>query len=540
MHYLYEFVIEDYFRDRFDLFDDPLSKCHYRINSYKTKYEKSVSLVKRQKTGEMAWIVKSDLPYGESNRAEELVKELLLQCLTQVRSFPRAQLLFKELTVTPIPKRMVKLLIKDFHKTEEKKKIKGLDMLRVNFYRHAKDLLRRVRLDSIDEILPLLGTYIKKDKQGVLYLNALLYLIRTNYFIKHRLIDCNDLSSSELEKVFSYNASIEKIYLIRDMKRSLFFKGESFKETYIKEMPLIVIDTNEGLTDQYKFRFVINDVKDIPSITTGKDKIDAAMASFDDLVGLEHVKQRVREILVFNHVHGKKRALVQSNHFAFLGPPGTGKTTVARLIGDAFKTAGVLTKGHLIEVDRSNLVGEYVGKTAKLTKAALNSAENGVLFVDEAYSFNSDGRDFGKEAINIITKHMEDHRDQMVMVFAGYEDKMKDLYKMNQGLRSRINHEFCFKPYSPDELFLIFKRIVSNMDFVSSEPLDEALFNLFRSLSPNECDGRMVRQIAESALRRQAVRCYEEDRKGDDLHKLRLEDFVDDRKVVNEKGVIGF
>ena len=185
----------------------------------------------------------------------------------------------------------------------------------------------------------------------------------------------------------------------------------------------------------------------------------------DDLIGLNSVKKEVRSLANFvklqkqREAQGLKTAKV-SYHLVFYGSPGTGKTTVARIVGRIYKDLGVLKKGHTVETDRAGLCGEYVGKTGPKTDTVISKALDGVLFIDEAYSLVPEGgagNDYGQEAISTILKRMEDYRDRLVVIVAGYKDEMQRFIDSNPGLQSRFNRYIDFPDYSGTELVEIFK-----------------------------------------------------------------------------------
>ena len=195
------------------------------------------------------------------------------------------------------------------------------------------------------------------------------------------------------------------------------------------------------------------------------------LGALDDMVGLQPVKRLVEQITNVQKVARVRRrqglnAVAPSPHLVFTGNPGTGKTTVARHIGRIYKQLGLLSSGHVVEVDRSQLVGGYIGQTAIKTREALDSAKGGVLFIDEAYSLARDhANDYGHEAIETILAYMENHRGQIVVVVAGYPTEMKTFMAMNPGLSSRFDYTLPFPDYSNDELAIIFERLANEYDY---------------------------------------------------------------------------
>lgn len=265
--------------------------------------------------------------------------------------------------------------------------------------------------------------------------------------------------------------------------------------------------------------------------------VDELLQELDALVGLEEVKKDVKSLI--NLI--KVRKLRQENelpvpplslHMVFLGNPGTGKTTVARLMGELYAAIGVLRKGQLIEVDRSGLVAGYVGQTALKTQEVIKSALGGVLFIDEAYSLASGGEnDFGREAIETLLKAMEDHRDDFVVIVAGYNEPMDKFISSNPGLQSRFNKYFYFPDYTGSELFIMLqKRCESNGYKLSPEAetaAKEYLDELYENRGVNFGNGRDVRNIFEDAVVRQSNRVASMEAPGkDDLMLLVPEDLL--------------
>src|SRR5205814_8574206 len=205
-------------------------------------------------------------------------------------------------------------------------------------------------------------------------------------------------------------------------------------------------------------------------------------AELDGLVGLDTVKEQVRGLVAFLQVQGRRLEhglpeVATSQHLAFLGNPGTGKTTIARLLAQMYRSMGLLERGHLVEVDRADLVGEYVGSTALKTDRAIRRALDGVLFVDEAYALAPRGAqlDFGPEAIETILKRMEDYRHRLVVIVAGYPRLMHRFLESNPGLRSRFSREITFPDYSTNELLEITRTFARDNEYVLGEGTDGEL-----------------------------------------------------------------
>ena len=277
-----------------------------------------------------------------------------------------------------------------------------------------------------------------------------------------------------------------------------------------------------------------------------KPDFDELMGQLEALVGLEEVKKDVKNLI--NLV--KVRRLRQENglpvppmslHMVFMGNPGTGKTTVARLISGLYASIGVLSKGQLIEVDRSGLVAGYVGQTALKTQEVIKSALGGVLFIDEAYSLSSGGEnDFGREAIETILKAMEDHRDDLIVVVAGYTGPMEQFLNSNPGLESRFNKYFNFPDYNGEQLMAIFRGQCSKNGYTLSPEAETAAVEMFTELYDNRGDnfgnGRDVRNCFEDMIIRQSNRVAQlEAPTKDDLMAIIPEDLRDEPGVPAEE-----
>jgi probable Rubsico expression protein CbbX len=244
--------------------------------------------------------------------------------------------------------------------------------------------------------------------------------------------------------------------------------------------------------------------------------IDEVLDSLDrELVGLSPVKQRIREVAALLLVdRTRARFGIESPtpnlHMSFTGSPGTGKTTVAIRMADLLHRLGYLRRGHLVSVTRDDLVGQYVGHTAPKTKEVIKRAMGGVLFIDEAYYLyrQDNERDYGQESIEILLQVMENHRDDLVVILAGYADRMDEFFKSNPGMSSRIAHHIDFPDYTVEELDQIGRIMAEQLGYRFSEPALAALHQYLehRKRQPRFANARSVRNAVERARLRQARR----------------------------------
>ena len=240
------------------------------------------------------------------------------------------------------------------------------------------------------------------------------------------------------------------------------------------------------------------------------------MEDLNALVGLTDLKKDVEELISLVKMQKMRKdqglkSIPVSLHLVFSGNPGTGKTTVARILARLYRQIGVLSKGQLVEVDRSGLVAGFVGQTATKTQEKIKEAMGGILFIDEAYTLAKEaGNDFGQEAIDTILKAMEDHRDEFVVIVAGYPDLMERFINSNPGLKSRFNKYLYFKDYTKEELFAIFEGFLKKYEYTLAEDAKDSVLALIETMEAekdeNFANAREVRNMFEKIVTRQAMR----------------------------------
>ena len=257
--------------------------------------------------------------------------------------------------------------------------------------------------------------------------------------------------------------------------------------------------------------------KAFPAIDGSSESEEAVLKRLDALIGLSGVKTQVRRLFDFNRTQrtradaGMKTAQGFSQHLVFTGNPGTGKTTVARIIADLYFALGIIPTNRIIEVDRSVLVAGYIGQSAIKTREVVESALGGVLFIDEAYTLAKGGeeKDFGYEVIDTLLKAMEDCRDQLVVIVAGYRTPIEKFINSNPGLRSRFNRFIQFEDFEPDDLCAIFNSHCRELEYGLDSParafLSENLATLFRAGKTSD-NGRFVRNLFERCIEVQSQR----------------------------------
>ncbi|MGB3076541.1 MAG: AAA family ATPase, partial [Chitinophagales bacterium] len=278
--------------------------------------------------------------------------------------------------------------------------------------------------------------------------------------------------------------------------------------------------------------------RELPDIPIDEFLLKDALQELNALVGMNDIKNEINEMVKlvrFYREEGKDVLSRFSLHSIFMGNPGTGKTTVARIVARIYKALGLLERGHLVEVDKQGLVAGYVGQTAIKTSHVVDSAKGGVLFIDEAYALSSgSANDFGSEAIETLLKRMEDLRGQLVVIAAGYTDNMIHFLESNPGLKSRFDKTFLFEDYSPDELFAIAMSMLKAENLVAdddaSDHLKKFLAFLYDKRDKYFGNARNVRKIIEESVKNRDLRLAaipKELRTPDLLGKIILEDVAE-------------
>ena len=321
--------------------------------------------------------------------------------------------------------------------------------------------------------------------------------------------------------------------------------------------PLVELELTGKINNEHTYELkeendtvvLVNEVYNIELSSVLKavesDNLDELNKELDNIIGLSSVKEFIKKlednirVQSIRRNKGSKEAKL-SLHMIFTGNPGTGKTTMARIMAKYLKALGYLSSGHLVEVSRNDLVGQYVGETAQKTMNKVNSALGGILFIDEAYAIARDENDiFGIEAVDTIVKAVEDNRDNLVVILAGYTKEMEDFLKTNSGLKSRFNYNVEFEDYTSNELLEISKVIAKSNGYLIDENIDDNLLELFEGKQikgkNDSGNGRLARNIIEKAIANQSNRLAKLDEKDlnkDEINKLTIRDFGLDKKEV--------
>ncbi len=352
-----------------------------------------------------------------------------------------------------------------------------------------------------------------------------LSLKRINKFVKSDKFDEN-IEVIKNASLFNLGDDYKNEFLLPSILKRLESKNFSNANAFLYRIASLITKADGNITDEEtKALKSINDKLSKPKefiegvVQTEVDEnetLEDVMEELNELIGLDNIKTAVEELSNFLKVQKMRTAQGLKNvnnslHSIFMGPPGTGKTTVARIVSKIYRHLGYLSKGHLVETDRTGLVAGYVGQTAIKVEEVVNASLDGVLFIDEAYALSKGNKkDFGNEAIEVLLKKMEDHRDQLVVVAAGYPDEMKEFVQSNPGLQSRFNRYFDFDHYKPKELMAIFELFCRKNDFVLLEDAKDKLQFIFDKLYEKRHKGfgnaRVARNLFEKIIEHQANR----------------------------------
>lgn len=294
---------------------------------------------------------------------------------------------------------------------------------------------------------------------------------------------------------------------------------------------------NSSLIEYYGYITLKKICKSDTEVVENSKNLTELLTDLNSLVGLEKVKSEVNDLIIYQKVQKMRKennlnSTKNTLHLAFTGNPGTGKTTVARIVGRIYKQIGLLSKGHFIEVSRTDLIAGYQGQTAIKVKNLIEKAKGGVLFIDEAYSIteNEHSDSYGRECITELTKALEDYRDDLVVIVAGYTEPMDKFFNSNPGLKSRFNTFIEFENYKPEELSEILIRICKKNDYLLSKEVMEDI-NLFfeREISKkdkNFANGRLARNIYDNLVMNHAKRVIQlENISKNDLSLITSSDF---------------
>ena len=330
-------------------------------------------------------------------------------------------------------------------------------------------------------------------------------------------------------------ALLKQIYSIAD------------SDEYSKEIKQIAAMLKNSIISYYGYGKLLEICNKEKQNKEDKDKrsLSELLEELNALVGLESVKEKVSDLIAYQKVQKLRRennlfSYKNTLHLAFTGNPGTGKTTVARIIGRIYKQIGLLSKGHFVEVSRTDLIAGYQGQTALKVKKVIEKAKGGVLFIDEAYSIteNDHADSYGRECLTELTKALEDYRDDLVVIVAGYTEPMKKFFESNPGLKSRFNTFIEFEDYSAYELEEILENMCSLNDYELSDDarklLQEYFIKKVETKEDNFANGRMVRNLFDDLVMNHARRVIKLDAPNkSDLRTILKVDFIPDLKEKN-------
>ncbi len=452
----------------------------------------------------------------------------------------------------------LKFVTPDLSKVEEQK-----DEFKFNYIFYPNDYVEIISLkifDSDKELKDGVRHYYNQLDKNVNWIGAEIIFNNPFYQKENRSYDCslvwyiNDFEVGKNEFKLNIPKDWDSIIFTQNMgsdKGEFWKKGQSKVEVYINNFKVgekYFSISNHRLSDEeilppLKPKTKETQYQESATIIPPSDKsLDELLEELDTFIGLNNIKQAIRDFISYLEFinERKKYGLKAEEKIAinalFLGNPGSGKTTIARLLGNIFKAMGILPSGHVIEVDRAGLVGQYIGETAQKTEKIINDAIGGILFIDEAYTLVKKGgstQDFGQEAIDILLKRMEDRKGEFVVIVAGYTDEMNSFLNSNPGLKSRFTHSFIFEDYTPDELLEILKLYLKKEEYTITEDALEFLrkefTNLYRNRDKTFGNARLVRKIFEEAkinLSKRVITLPELERTKEKLNTITYNDVI--------------
>lgn len=326
----------------------------------------------------------------------------------------------------------------------------------------------------------------------------------------------------------SYEYTIELLKKLSEIAKDMNYPNET------KKMAAILKDSLVKFYGHIRLLEICNQNSEVQE---DNKSLPELLDELNALVGLNEVKEQVNDLIIYKKVQKMRlenglHTIKRTMHLAFLGNPGTGKTTVARIVGRIYKQIGLLSKGHFIEVSRTDLIAGYQGQTALKVKKVIEKAKGGVLFIDEAYSIteNDHSDSYGRECLTELTKALEDYRDDLVVIVAGYTEPMNKFFKSNPGLKSRFNNFIEFRDYSSDELKDILESMCSSNDYELSDSMKSIVSEYFNSIiqtkDENFANARMVRNLYDDLVMNHARRVIDMDSPNiKDLYLIKDEDF---------------